>query len=418
MKKAVWTYTLLLLAIFPLYAQLTLEACKEKARENYPAIKRYQLIERTEAYTLSNANKGYLPQLSLAGKASYQSEVTQIPIDIPGVSGLSKDQYSVTVDVNQSIWDGGVISAQKEVTRAGTLVDKRQTDVELYTINERVDQLFFGILLLEAQIEQNLLLQSELERNYNQIISYMENGIANQSDLDAVKVELLSARQTLVQLRSNRKEYRDMLAVMIGETIDPHTTLVKPASDLPLIAMYNVNRPELQLYDARQKQLDSQQKVITTGYLPRLGLFVTGGMGRPGLNMLENSFSPYYIGGVRLSWSFGSLYTQKNDRRKIEIAKQQVAVEEETFLYNIELDTTREYTEIRKIGEMIRYDDEIIELRANVRKAAEAKVANGTSTVTDLMREITSEDMARQDKILHEIQYLMAIYELKNTTNN
>ncbi|MFV0419727.1 MAG: TolC family protein [Dysgonomonas sp.] len=422
MRKIAYIIACLIVAPVLVFSQktvITLDECHTKARRNYPLIKRYQLIEKSREFNLSNAAKGYLPQISLSAKASYQSEVTKIPISVPGidVKGLSKDQYSATIDVAQTIWDGGVISAKKDIANASANVEQKQVDVDLYTINDRVNQLYFGILLLDAKINQNDLLQEELERNYNRVFSYIQNGVANQSDLDAVKVEQLKAQQNNTLLQSARKSYIDMLATLTGEAINDNDELQKPQGE-GLVISRQVNRPELDLFEAQLNNLEIQKKSIKTAYMPKLGLFVTGGYGKPGLNMLENDFSPYYIGGVRLSWNFGSLYTQKNDKSLIETSQNLLLTQRETFLFNMSMETVQEQNEIDKNRDLLKYDDEIIYLRSNVKKAAETKVENGVLTVTDLLREINAEDMAKQDKIQHEIELLLSIYNLKFTTNN
>lgn len=401
------------------HAQLTIESCQQKAKENYPLIKRYALIEKTKDYNLSNAGKGYLPQFSMSARATYQSDVPRLPISIPGenITPLSKDQYVATLDVNQNLWDGGAINSKKEMAKTASEVAVKQLEVTLYSINDRVNQLCFGILLLDAKIQQNELLQEELGRNFNLISSYIQNGIANQSDLDAVKVEQLKAIQMQTQLNSNRKAYTDMLSVLIGEPLDQGVVLEKPDANYELVSG-QIERPELLLFDAQYNDLETQKKRIKTDYMPKLGLFATGGYGRPGLNMLDNSFAAYYIGGVRLSWNFGALYTQKNDHRIIEANQSSLAVEKETFLFNTNLEMTQEESEVKRNRDLLKYDDEIIMLRNNVKKSAEVKVANGTLTVTDLMREINAEDLAKQDKIQHEIELLLSIYNLKFTTNN
>lgn len=401
------------------HAQLTIESCQQKAKENYPLIKRYGLIEKTKDYNLSNAGKGYLPQFSVSARASYQSDVPRLPIAIPGenITPLSKDQYGATVDVTQTIWDGGAIGAKKEMAKSASEVASKQLEVTLYGINDRVNQLYFGILLLDAKIQQNELLQEELGRNFNLVSSYIQNGVANQSDLDAVKVEQLKALQMQTQLSSNRKAYIDMLSVLIGEPINSSVVLKKPDNNYQLIST-EIERPELRLYDAQYNDLETQKKQIKTGYMPKLGLFATGGYGRPGLNMLDNSFAAYYIGGIRLSWNLGGLYTQKNDHKIIEANQSSLAAEKETFLFNTNLEVTQEQSEVKRNRDLLKYDDEIIMLRNNVKKSAEVKVANGTLTVTDLMREINAEDLAKQDKIQHEVELLLSIYNLKFTTNN
>lgn len=398
-------------------AQLTVETCQQKARENYPLIKRYELIGKSKDYNLTNAARGYLPQVALSAKATYQSEVTEIPVKLPGleIDGLSKDQYQAVVEVNQTIWDGGVINKQKKITKASSAVEEKQLDVDLYTLNERVNDLFFGILLLNEQLKQNALLQDELKRNYAEVASYIINGIANQADLDAVKVNQLNAIQKQTELEALRTAYQEMLSVMIGETV-MSDELLKPA--LKEEIDMQINRPELYLMDAQYNQFEVQKGMLTAQNLPKLGAFVQGGIGNPGLNMLKNEFSPYYIAGLKLSWNFGGLYTKKNDRRLLETNQSNIDVQRETFLFNTGLQLAQQNNEVEKIRKLMQNDDEIIRLRENIRKASEVKVRNGTLTVTDMLRDITAEDQARQDKLLHEVQLLMTIYEIKNTTNN
>ncbi|MDR2682534.1 MAG: TolC family protein [Dysgonamonadaceae bacterium] len=411
-------------------AQWTLDACQQKAKANYPLIKKYSLIEQSKAYNLANAAKAWLPQFQLNARATYQSEVTKIPIDfsqlsaiglaIPDIPVPTKDQYQATLEAGQVLWDGGAIRAQQKLTQAGSEVEKNQWEVEMYALEERVNQLFFGILLLDEQLKQNQLWIDELGRNATTVRHYIENGIANASDGDVIRVEQLNAGQIRTQLASSRQAFVDMLGIMMGEKLTENIALIKPQADPAIRAdlILPVNRPELQLFEAQKNLYDSQKSLIQSAYLPKLGLFLQGGYGRPGLNMLSDQFDLFYIGGVRLSWNFGALYTHKNDLRKIAIHQSLVDTQRELFLYNTALSVSRENREIERLRQLMRDDDEIIVLRENIRKATEAKVANGTATVTDWMRELTQENLARQIKATHEVDLLMAIYNLKNTTNN
>ena len=433
--KTVTSFILFLLGVASLASAqaLTLDECQQKAKENYPLIKKYQLIEQTAAYNLSNAAKAWLPQFQLNARATYQSDVTRIPIDLSQLSALgmqfpeipipTKDQYQATIEASQILWDGGVIRAQQKLTKAGSEVERKQWEVEMYALEERVHQLFFGILLLNEQLKQNQLLTDELGRNFTTIQNYIENGIASQSDLDVIKVEQLNAKQMRTQLQSARKAFVEMLGIMIGKELDENTGFSKPDIEQYLVTTGStrhplINRPEIQLFEAQNHLFDSQKSLIQSASMPRIGLFVQGGYGRPGLNMLSDQFDPFYIGGVRLSWNFGALYTQKNDLQKIAINKNTVETQKELFLYNIGLAVSRENLEIERLRHLMRDDDEIITLRENIRKSTEAKVANGAATVTDLMRDLTHENLARQTKAAHEIDLLIAIYNLKNTTNN
>jgi len=422
----------LLLLLSPLFGfaqTLTIETCQEKAKTNYPLVKQYGLIEQTAQYNISNANKSYLPQLSLSARATYQSEVTEIPASLgqilSKVSGhpvsfpsMSKDQYQAVVEANQLIWDGGVVSAQKKITNAGTEVEMKKLELDLFSLNERVNQLYFGILLLNEQLKQNAILQNELQTNYNRIEAFKQNGVANQTDLDALKVEQLNADQRETEIKTTGKSYCLVLSAMTGLKIDENTTLAKPEINLTVLTDTVVRRPELALFDAQSKMYESQKTLLNAGNLPRLGAFVQGGVGKPALNMFNNGFSPFYIGGLRLSWNFSGFYSQKNNLNKIDISKKTIDIQKETFLFNTGLKTKQQKAEIEKLQSAVNNDDEIIRLRGNIKKSASAKVDNGTLTVTDLIREINAENIAIQTKSLHEIQLYMAVYQLKNTTNN
>lgn len=409
-----------ILAVLPLkgaYGQLTVEQCQQMARQNYPLVRQYGLVERTARYNLANASKGYLPQVSLSGKASYQSDVTQIPIDIPGVDvGARKDQYQIMAELDQTIWDGGSIRSQRKLTKAQAEVDAVQTDVDLYAIRERVNQLFFGILLLDEKLKQNNLLQEELSRNYTQVKAYIANGIANQADLDAVKVEQLSAVQMQKELTSSRVAYIRMLSAFIGREIAASDTLTCPQMpDIPAAAA--IDRPELSLFAALEKQLDARKTSVNARNLPKIGAFVQGAYANPGLNFLKDEFSAYYIAGVRLKWDFGGLYTRRNDMRLIELQRSQVDVQRKTFLFNIHLTATEQTQEIEKYRKLLDDDDRIVELRGSICRSAMAKVAEGTMSVIEMLRQVTAQDMARQDRAAHQVQLLLSAYQYKNTIN-
>lgn len=422
MRKQLAFLSLMLLSNLAGQAQITIEGCYEKARANYPFIKQYDWIEQTKAYHLSNANKGYLPQVALSAKATYQSDVTQMPFDLSklgmpngSVPTLSNNQYGMALDINQTVWDGGAIKTQKEGIRASTEVEKKNIEVNIHAIYERVNQIYFGILLTQAQLEQNQILQDELKRTYEQVLSYRQNGIANQTDLDAIKVDQLKCVQNNIRLIHTKIAYIEMLSKLIGEPLTASSNFIKPSPVRP--ATNKINRPELNLFNAQLKELEIKNHEITSGLMPKLGLFITGGYGRPGLNMLKDDFSAYYVGGIKLYWNIGSFYTQKNKRNQIQTQMNSVHTQCETFLFNTTLNITQIDRRIDSYFEQLKYDDEIISLRHSVKLASESKMANGTLSGTDLMRDIHAEQMAIQDKLLHEMELLLAIYNLKYTTN-
>ncbi len=427
MKRKVWIGSIILMLCFAPLSGITLDSCRIKARNNYPLIKQYGLIEKTRDYNLSTVSKAWLPQVSLGVRATYQSDVTEIPAAlcnaISAITGqpfsmpsLHKDQYQAVVEVNQLIWDGGILSSQKKSMEASAEIDKQKTEVDLYALNDRIHQLYFGILLLKEQIVLQDILLNELTVNLQRMQSLVDNGVAMPSDADVVKVEMIQARQRIYDLRSTQKNYCMILSAFTGLVIDEKTPLEKPVVNEPVEA--NNYRPELKLFAAQQLLLSNQEKALHASNFPKISAFVQGGYGRPGLNMFTTDFSPFYIGGIRLSWNLSNFYSLKSNLGKIELNRQQIDVMKETFLFNNTLERNQYQTEVNKLRENLKSDDEIISLRRNIKLAAEARLSNGTITVTDLLREINSEHIALQQKALHEIQLLMAIYQLKINVNN
>lgn len=416
MKIKLYFLTVLFFLPLAAIAQITLEDCYRKGRENYPLIRQKELIAQTLEYNLSNASKGYLPQLQLTAKASYQSDVTKVPLKMEGIEAMNKDQYGLTLDLNQTIWDGGEIQSKKQEIRTASEINQSGWEVDMYAIRERINQLYFGILLLDAQLRQNDLYQEDLKKNYDKIGSYIENGVAHPADQEAVKAEWLKAKQSRVQLVQTRSAYLDRLSSFIGEDLSPRTVLEKPVDSYA--APVEIARPELTRFDAQIKNFEAQRNQIRASLMPKLGLFATGGYGRPSLDMLANDFQAYFIGGVRLSWNIGNLYTQKDRKRLIGASIRSVETQRETFLFNTRQEATQNEKEIASYREQLQYDDEIIALRTSVRRSSEAKMANGTLSGIDLVRDITAEYRSIEDKNLHEIEMLLAVYTLKFTTNH
>ena len=302
-KTIAFTISYWLIAISYTNAQtLGLERCYQLAESNYPLVQQYALIDKTKEYSITNAAKGYLPQFHIGGQASYQSDVTQIPISLPNIDipSLSKDQYKIYGEVSQPITDLFTVKHQKELIHANTAVEEQKIDVELYKLKERINQLYFGILLIDAQIAQTEILKKDIQSGINKNNTAIANGIALKSSADVLRAELFKADQRTIELKATRKGYADMLSLFINQSVDEQTTLERP---YPVTLAREINRPELKLFDGQKKIFDVQDKFINAKNLPRFSLFLQGGYGRPALNMLNNDFDLYYLGGVRLMWN-------------------------------------------------------------------------------------------------------------------
>lgn len=410
-----------LIAISHIYGQssesLTIDACYQLAESNYPLIKQHALLDKTKEYSLINASKGYLPQINLSGQVSYQSDVTQVPISLPNVDipSISKDQYKLYGEVSQPLTDLFTVKHQKEFIHANTAVEEQKIEVELYKLKERINQFYFGILLIDAQLTQAEILKKDIRSGINKNNVAITNGTALKSSADVLQAEVLKADQRIIELKATRKGYADMLSLFVNHPVNENTILEKPyvTSLTP-----EINRPELKLFEIQKKTFDVQNKLIDTKVLPRFNLFFQGGYGRPALNMLNNNFDLYYIGGVRLTWNISSFYTQKQEKQILDLNQNALDVQKETFLFNTNLTLKQQHSEISKLEELIQTDQDIVRLRENVKLSAQNQLAYGTTTANDYLTYINAEDQAKQNLIIHEIQLLMAQYNFKTTSGN
>jgi outer membrane protein TolC len=417
-KKVNVIILLWLFAATGLNAQiLTLGECYRMAETNYPLVKQYELLEKSKEFLIANANRAYLPQIGIYGQATYQSEVTQIPITLPNVDipALSKDQYRLYGEISQSITDLFTTKRQTDWVKANIEIERQKIETELYKLRERINSLFFGILLIEAQIKQTELLQKDIQSGIDKTEVAVANGVALQSATDNLKAEWLKTCQRATELRATRKGYVDMLSLFIGKSIDENCLLEKPQSQTVL---NSINRPELHLFESQKKAFDVQNSLLTVKNMPRFSLFFQGGLGRPGLNMLSNNFYPYYIAGIRLNWNLSGFYTFNNERKILRINQSTVNIQQDIFIFNTHLTLQQQNAEIDKMQELIVSDNDIIKLRENVKKAIQTQLIFGTATTNDYLIVVNAEDQARQNLILHEIQLLMAQYNAKTTSGN
>ncbi len=403
---------------------LTLDECQRLAQENYPLIKRYSLIEQTTSYTLQNISKGWLPQLSASAQATLQSDVMSFPNSFKNImaqtgqelKGLSKSQYRVGIDLNQMVYDGGSISNQRKVAQLQGDVQKAQNEVDLYAIRQRVNDIFFSILLTDERLKVNEDLQTLLEANLSKLNSMLRNGLAMESDVSSMKAEHLKAKQQYTELISTRQSLCHMLSAFIGEEV---TNVSKPLSQ-PLIPSGN-NRPELRLLESQLDLAHAQEKLLDTSLMPKLSVFAQGFYGYPGYNTFEDMFSRKWslngMVGARLTWNISQFYTNKGDKAKLQLQRQQTENARETFLFNNKLKQMQQNEAIEKYRQLMKDDESIVVLRKEVRQAAESKLAHGIIDTNALLQEINRENQAKIELATHEVEMLQQIENLKLTLN-
>ena len=396
---------------------VTLQETQQLAKEHYPLIKRNGLIEKTKAYTLENIAKGWLPQINVVGQATYQNEVTQLPFALPNssVEPLSKDQYKVYADIQQAVYDGGLISNQKKLAKIQSETEIQKNEVELDKLEERINQIYFGILQSQEQLKQTEITKNDIENGLKKASAQLEYGTIFRSQVDVLKAQLIGLEQRQIEVQSLRKNLIETLSLFTKKDFSENTVFETPEK---LLLTGENNRTELKLLSLQQQFLETQKSLVQSKNLPKLGAFFQGGYGKPGFNMLRNEFDVFYISGLRLQIPISGYYTKKNDLALLNTQQQDLEIQKENFLFNQNFSTIRNNEELEKLQKLIQKDEELIVLRQSIKKASLAQLENGVINTSDYLREVNAEEQARIQKTTHEIQFLLTQYNQKAQLNN
>lgn len=396
----------------------TLNECYEWARAAFPLLQQKDIIAANAALQAKNVQLMYLPQVSFAAQATYQSDVSGLPatLKIPGIEikSVNQDQYKATLDVQQIIWDGGVIAQQKNNITANIATDLQRIEVEAYKTKERVNQLFFTILQIDENAKLVKSVDSDLETRIKKTSAMIENGTSLKSPLYSLQAEQLKNEQRLTELQAQRSAAIGMLNVLTNKSFAQNTVFTN-ALATNIAPDLKVQRPELQLFDFQNKAIDQQVKSTSLKNMPKVVAFGTLGYGNPGLNFLKNEFAPYGIGGIQFKWNLQDLYnpTIKNEVAILKANKKITDLQRDLFVQNTQINAKQYSEEIVKLDALITTDKKIIALREKIKASASAQVDNGVITTADYLLELSAETQAKQHLILHETQLAAAKVYLK-----
>ena len=395
---------IVLLMSFGAFSQesLSLENCYQLVKKNYPIVKQQPLLEKQNSYDLTVIKNKALPQINLEAQATYQSDVTQVPIPNTGIEPLNKDQYKATASVDQLIYNGGLIKASLQAQSAVLKTKQKEVEVNLYQLKKQVNQLYFSILLLQEKNALLLAKQEQLKARIKEVKSGIEYGTILPASDKVLEAELIKIKQQLIEIYYNKTSLFETLSSIIGTDINPNTVLTNPEPTASLQA--HIMRPELELFQLKKEQIETNERLLSKQNFPKLSGFATGGFGNPGLNMLDNSFTEFYIVGLKLKWHMFDWNSNKKERQSLLINKDIVNNETELFNLNTSIELKQQESDIKKIESFINTDTEIINLRQDVLKAAESQLKNGVITASEYITELTNLYEDETNLKTHKIQ--------------
>ena len=415
MKRLLF-FIVIFLTILPVRSQeITLAACQEQARANFPLTRQQGLIDQVTKNTIEALMAQYFPQFRLSGQASYQSDVTKIDLNMPDgfpkidIPTPERDQYKLYLDVSQTIFGGGSLGVQQQFTKAEAEVNKQRIEVELYKLRDKINQVYFGILLADEQQKQTDILKNDLNTALEKVKVMVKNGVSLETNQFNLEAELITINQNIKNIELGRSALLEILGKLIGKDLDKETQLTKPGT---IRLKSDFVRPELTLIDLQKNTLSLQNLQLAAQNVPEISLFLQGGWGKPALNLFSTKFEPYYLGGVRLQWNISRLYTILRERRIIETRLKMYDVEKDMFTMNNDIEQTQQLSKINQLNLSLKSDDELIALRSKIKQTSQVQLENGVITSADFIRDANAENQARQKKALHEMQLILEQYHL------
>ncbi len=389
---------------------LKLNDCYDRVYEKYPNAYQKTLYESSSGLKLKNLDVNYLPQISFKGQATYQSDVPGISLPIPTIKipETSKDRYQLLLDVKQLIYDGGSTSSQKDVEESQLYSDKQKVEVELYGLKQRVNDLYFSVLLLQEKKNIYTAYYNDVQSKIKEMTSKVENGVTQKSNLYILQAQLLQIEQDLESTETDKTASIKMLGELMDKNLDKDIALKLPDPQVNNYEITPGDRPEYKLFEFQRNQFDAMKSSVNTRVLPKLNIFGQAGYGRPGLNILDNSFQPFYTVGINVSWNPINWNSNSNEIQIYEANKNMIDKQKETFDKNLKVSLEKYKSEIQKYESLIKKDEELITLRDKIVESTASQLLNGTITSTVYLTELNNKNQVLLTYKTHIVQLIQS----------
>jgi len=389
---------------------LKLNDCYDRVFEKYPNAYQKIIYENASGLKLKNLDVNYLPQISFKGQATYQSEVTKMNIPIPTIKTpeMSKDRYQLTLDVKQLLWDGGTTVALKDVEEKQLSSDKQKIEVELYGLRQKVNDLYFSVLLLQEKKNINMVYYEDVKSKITEINSKIENGVLPKNNLYILQAQLLQIEQEIESIDADRNASLKMLSEMMENNIDNRTVLSLPNPSTDNYEVAPGERPEYRMFELQKIQFNAMQSTVDSRIMPKLSAFGQAGYGRPGLNMLDNTFQPFYTVGLSVAWNPVNWNSNKNEIQIYEANKKMIDRQKETFDKNLKVTLEKYKSDIDKFESLLKKDEELMNIRQKIVDIASSQLTNGTITSTTYLTELANKNQAVLSYKTHLVQLIQA----------
>lgn len=392
-----------------IYSQhvLELKDCYELIEKNHPLGLQENEILEIQLLQEKVLNTNYFPKVTINGQFTYQSDVIDLDVGIPGISlpSQSKDQYKTSIDINQLIYDGGAVKASKNIQHIKSAVDKQNVEIELFNLKKQLCELYFQAIILGKNLQSLEASKKTLNDKYNQVELLVNEGVLLQSNQLVLESELIKLSQTMNEIKYAKNAVLEAIAILTG--ISSKSFQLK-IPEMPKKDSIPNSRPEKELFSLHQNQLELASKLKNTEKIPKLFGFGQLGYGKPGINMLNDEFDTYYLVGIKLSWNLGDWNKIQQEQKIFEHQSTLVQIEENAFEQSIKLELSKVKSTMNRLEETLEKDKQLIAVQNSIIKSYESQLNNGTITTSEYTEHINQLTLAQIKLNTHEINLIKA----------
>ena len=442
-RRIILSLTLCLGTLQLLSAQetLTLEGILADTKAFYPYLEEESVLQSSRENLEKTLWYAYIPQVSIGANVQYQTHVPSLSLSLKEPEGptdpateqmlggmlnrievpqIPKLQYNAYAQVTQLLWSGNRVSAGAELIRANIETQSAEAKAAFEKVEDAVTELYFSLLMLEAQekLQDNLI--EEIVRQKAKAQNAFDNGVATQNDLDEVSIQEIKARQQKEQLEESRATILHTIGLYTGKSYAAENV----TATVPEMPMFEVTSAEKEarfapgrmthrVLDANLKMAEAQFQAAFADMLPSVLAFAKGGYGRPGLDMFAKDPKPYFVYGLTFSWDFGNFYNLGTKKLDLDNTRELVRLKRKAFELSAKAELEKQQSEARQYDALIARDREITDLRRRIAERAALRVESGTMTIPEKLEKETELTVARQTEEVHKIQRLRAFYMAK-----
>lgn len=394
---------------------ISLNDLYEKISTDYPTAKKQEIEAKIATLNAQIAGANLYPELIISGRASYQSEVTEFQAGAISPPAISKDQYNISLGLNQVLFDGGRTRSLSELAKISGEISQANLEVEIWNVRRQLDEVFFNTILLQKQLETTNVLLKDLNEQLELVRSRVKNGVLLPGNEYVMQAEILKIKQRKIQINEAIKAGYQVINFITGMEVSEQTTLELPEEEgLVNLEIEEIQRPELMMFDAQKKMLGVQDKINSTQKLPQISAFANTAYGRPGYNVFDDDLHVYWMIGLKANWSFKSFRNSDKKSSIVELEQQNVSASEDAFSRQVQSGLAKVRGQISAIEEQIKLDREVIELRKKVAEEKKNELQQGVITSTEYITELNAHNKSQLDLNLHQIQLLQAKNEYKS----